>query len=144
MYKKSSVFKRKYNSALKSNFFLFAYFPIIKAKDDIKRVREITLKNLNKLNLPSYYNLVKAQEVQNPRVVLIYTKNLNIKQITYLSNLKTTCFKIGKYWYCGVLLKKPLQYKTPLNLCKVFVNTVVEHNIKLLFFFSLSLKLSKI
>jgi hypothetical protein len=142
MYKKSSVFKRKYQSASKTNFFLFAYLPIAKAERQSKIVREIGLKNLSMLNLPSYYNLVKEQKVQNPRVVLIYAKTLNIKQIQYLNTLDTTCFKLDNNWYSSVLLKESSKYKTSLNICKAFVNNIIQLHTKLLFsfFYSLSLK----
>jgi hypothetical protein len=129
---KSNYFYKKYKKAQINEFYLFAYFPIIKAEANADSNRQFLMHKLKYLMLPSSFKVIKAQNVQGPRIGIVYGSNLNFEKLKHVYNLKASTLKLKEKWYAYELLSDLKSYKRPVQLCSG-VNLVMQK--KMLQFF---------
>ena len=89
------------------------------------------------LMLPSSFKVIKAINVQGPRIGILYGYNLNFKKLEHVYDLKASTLKLKEKWYAYELLSSLKSYKTPVHLCNG-VNFVYQRKI-LIFFLCLKL-----
>lgn len=132
---KSRYLKNKYNCTENNNFYIYYYNPINKSVISAKILRLMHLNNLKRLVLPSSFKLVQKKNVQGPRIEIIYSFNLNFKQLPYLCLLKATSFKLKNKWYAYQLLEDLKHYKEATNLCLNVDHIFKRKNIELFQYF---------
>ena len=134
---KSNYLYKKYKKAQINEFYLFAYFPILKAEKNAYYTRQLLMHKFKHLMLPSSFKVIEAHNVQGPRLGMVYGSNLNFNKLEHVYDLKASTLKLKEKWYAYELLSDLKSYKTPVHLCNG-VNLVLQRKI-LQFFLYLKL-----
>jgi hypothetical protein len=134
---KSNYFYKKYKKAQINEFYLFAYFPIVRAESNSDLNRQLLIHKFKHLILPSSFKVIEGQNLQGPRIGIVYGSNFNFKKLEHVYNLKASTLKLKGKWYAYELLSDLKSYKTPGHLCNG-VNLVLQRKI-LQFFIYLKL-----
>lgn len=127
--------QKKYNLHSNKALMLYALNTNLKKTKALKELRNIKSRNLNILNLPSAFSFNNSKNMQNPKVILIYSKVLNFDKLAFLSELQSTCFKLKSFWYAHFLLKECLDYKNPSTLISSLCFNLCNYNIQAAYFF---------
>ena len=131
---KSNYFYKKYKKAQNNEFYLFAYFPIVKAEANADYNRQLLMHKLKHLMLPSSFKVIEGQNVQGPRIGIVYGSYLNFEKLEHVYNLKASTLKLKEKWYAYELLYDLKSYKTPVHLCNG-VNLVLQRKILQLYIY---------
>lgn len=127
--------QKKYNLHSNQALTLYALHNNFKKTKALKELRNIKIRNINILNLPSAFSLNSIKNIQNPKVLIYYTKVLNFNKLAFLNELQSTCFKLQSFWYAHFLLKECLEFKNPTVLTFSLCFNLWNHNIKTTYFF---------
>lgn len=131
---KSQYLSKKYQKSQNHDFYLFAYFSTSKAEVDSDLNRTYKKNHLKRLILPSFFKVVHDQNVQGPRIGIVYSSSLNFEQLPIFYNLRASCFKLKNNWYSYDLLCDLKDYKSSYNLC-ICANASLKRNLGQFFLF---------
>lgn len=129
--------EKKHKQEFHKNFSLFTYVSTFKALETLTFGRNLKNKNFQALHIPSSFNLLGLHHLQNPRIIIVYSKNLSFSQIKFLDTFKASCFKLNLLWYSHLLLKDCNYHVNTLNLCCFLSKTLVKKNLQLIYLISL-------